>query len=665
MEIVKAALVGGRIRLSSDAHVPGLQNKIPGAGILKSGEWSIPLSVAACLLLRERFGERLRIDSSLSSWYREEVGTGVRMAKLGASADAELFRVPALAPALSAAFSARTYQRVGARFIAEGKRVLLADEMGLGKTLQAIGGVLESGVPGPYLVVAPKTATEAVWGRELLRWLDDGAVATFPEGRAARERVWSELEGLARPLYATLWVVVHPEMARVKSWWICRECGSETAVANVKKLQCQKDADGNWFGHDPRRTETRHDMEWPQLFEREWGAIINDESQRSLLRRRKTPTQVRNGMLQLRVREDGLKIASTGSPFNSRGELLWGTLNWLRPDKYSAFWSWAETFYEVGTDGYGRTIGNLRPNREEILWRGLDALVLRRTKTEVAPDLPPKTYIGTPLNDETAVHGVWLPMEGEQAKVYLQMFDDSVSTLEGGDLSAIGVLAELTRLKQLASASGRIEERMVKEKCARPEECPNGDGPKPHTHEVLRKFMIPQMPSNKIEYIIQMLDEMGYPESPAGKVVIVSQFTKLLGLVREALSPIATCSITGDVSQVQRDRIIQDFNARGGPHIMLLQTKTGGVAITIDSADHMVFLDETWVPDDQEQAEDRIHRVSNPRPVFYHYLRSLGSIDSAIAEANSELDQGGKRLLDGRRGIEFSKRVVELARKGV
>jgi SNF2 family DNA or RNA helicase len=653
MEPVIATKVGNRIRLSSGAHIPGLKNTIPGAGMIKSGQWSIPLTTTACLLLRERFGARLRIDRSLGDWYRAEAGAGVRMAALGARADAELVRVPELAPDLSAAFSARTYQRVGARFIAEGRRVLLADEMGLGKTLQAIGGVLESGVPGPYLVVAPKTATEAVWGRELLRWLDDGYVATFPDGRAARERVWNELDGLASPLYATLWVVVHPEMARVRSWWVCRECGSETPMANVKKLQCEKDANGNWFGHDPRRSDTRHDREWPQLFNREWGAIINDESQRSLLRRRKTPTQVRNGMLQLQVRENGLKIASTGTPFKSRGELLWGTLNWLRPDLYTAFWSWAETYYEVGTDGYGRTIGRLKPSMEQILWRSLDALVLRRTKAEVAPDLPPKTYVGTPLGDDegAATHGVWLPMEGEQAKVYRQMFDDSVAALEGGDLPALGVLAELTRLKQFASASGRVAGRTE-------------DG---------RPIFQPEMPSNKIDYITQMLDEMGYPESPTGKIVIISQFTKLLELVREALSRHFSwgindkriCAITGDVSQVQRDRIVPAFNERGtGPHIMLLQTKTGGVAITIDSADHMVFLDETWVPDDQEQAEDRIHRVSNPRPVFYHYLRSLGSIDSAIAEANAELEEGGKRLLDERRGIEFSKRVVELARKG-
>lgn len=96
---------------------------------------------------------------------------------------------------------------------------------------------------------------------------------------------------------------------------------------------------------------------------------------------------------------------------------------------------------------------------------------------------------------------------------------------------------------------------------------------------------------------------------------------------------------------------------------MLLQTKTGGVAITLDQADVMVFLDEMWIPDDQEQAEDRIHRVSRPRPVFYHYLRSLDSVDLGIALTNAERESVSKRLLDGRRGVEYARAVLKRTRE--
>jgi len=563
----------------------------------------------------------------------------------------------------------RTYQRVGARFIAEaranGAGCLVADQPGLGKTLEAIGGVVEAQTAGPYLVVTPKTATRTVWGAEIPRWMDGQTVVTLPDGDQAgskqRARRDAVLDALASsPRLDATWVVVHPEAVRARVYWICGVCGSQTPKKYGRvELKC---------GHDPELR--KNDLvvhEYPHLFSREWGAVIADESDRSLLRLSGTPTQTRQGMEMIRLRADGLRLAMTGTPTRGRPHLLWGTLNWLDAKAHPSFWNWVELFWELSSNGFSNyVIGKLL--REEDLWRSLDRYVLRRTKAEVAPDLPPKTYVGTPAipGDEDSPHGVWLPMEGVQAKAYEDMLETSVADLEDGSrVQAIGILAELTRLKQFAGASGK----MIKRQAWESEE-----------YRTIMHFQ-PSLPSNKFEYLVQLLDELGFPDEPTTKVVVVSQFTEMLELFARELpdrlqalsahtkTPIRRdqCPVllTGAQTGSKRESAIAAMNEPigSGSHLMLLQTKTGGVAITLDQADVMVFLDETWIPDDQEQAEDRIHRVSRPRPVFYHYLRSLGSVDLGIAITNAERERNSKRLLDGRRGIEYARAVLKKTRE--
>lgn len=659
---------GQRIYVTSNEPI-SLKGVVPGANFNKGRSggayWSLPLSLAACRILREHFGDRLEIGPGLWEWARAEVARSQKLRRLADSSDAELLRVPEVAPRLAKAMASRTYQRVGARFIAEGRNVLVADQPGLGKTLEALGGVVESGVAGPYLVIAPKTATTSVWAKEIPRWLDGQHVITVPDGRAERDRILNAFADLAeRARQSNLpeikhaldntWVVIHPEAARTRVWWRCGECPEETPRRYGKVvLKCD---------HNPElRRSNRIDHTFPQLFGLEWGAIIVDESDRALLRLSATPTQTRQGMELLRVREDGLRVAMTGTPTRGRPHLMWGQLNWLDEKRTPAFWNWVELFWELESNGYtDYIIGKLR--REDELWRSLDGFVIRRTKAEVARDMPPKNPMGSYLNpgDETSPYGVWLPMEGEQRKAYDQMMETTVAELpDGGRVEAVGILAKLMRLKQFASTSGTMEGGVFR----------------------------PQLPSNKFEFIVQLLDELGYPDSPSTKVVIVSQFTETLELFARELparlqalsahprSPLPDTMtpvlLTGNVSGKKRDAAVESINRPlgEGAHIMFLQTKTGGVAITIDTADVMVFVDETWVPDDQEQAEDRIHRISNPRPVFYYYLRSLGTIDEGIALVNTQRDYANKRLLDGRRGVEYARAVlrqtVEIAGGGV
>lgn len=647
--------VGDRIWLRSERPITGRSLGIPGANFSKvhGPHWSLPLTMDTCHLLRERFGSELNILPDLLGWAREqraeqrrskELRDGTRPVVLD-GAWAEEF--PKLFKAVT---KGRPYQALGAQWIAKGGNVLIGDTVGLGKTPQALAGVMESGVPGPYLIVCPKTAVEAVWAPEIRRWLPGHNVVTVPDGRAKRDAIlWSfwpvNEDGTrsmaAAPSMARTWLIVHPEMVRTKSWWICRECGSQTAKTHKpKELVC---------GHNAQKTTTEHEHDFPQLFLMPWGAIIADESDRSILRATGTPTQTRNGMELLRdswMREDGLRIAQSGTPFRSRPHLLWSTLNWLRPDEFPAFWRWAETFFNIEDGQYGgRTIGRLKSEREGLLYSSLDRIMLRRTREEVLPHLPKKLYIGTPLlpDYDASPHGVWLDMDPKQRKAYDQMLKTSTADIEGGTLSAVGVLAELTRLKQFSTCYGKME----------------GDE------------FIPQLPSNKFDYLVQMLEELGYPDDPQAKIVVASQFTKVLNLFGKEMEKTygekMVGYITGEVTGPRRHQVIDDFNRPlgEGMHLLFLNTKAGGSAITLDAADEMVVLDETWIPDDQVQLEGRIDNRRPEEKIVqrrYRYLRSANSVEAGIALTNMERGMFSHEVLDGRRGVGWAREVLEKAK---
>jgi SNF2 family DNA or RNA helicase len=652
--MIKLEKKGRRIAVySAGTPVTGMKTTIPGAYLTSGGYWTVPLSIESCKLLKQRFGNRLEVGNELKRWAHGVQENRRYMARLGKAKDAKLHNLPRLAPRLAKAMSVRRYQRVGARFLADNHASGLFDDPGLGKTLICMGGILEAEVPGPYLIVAPKTASDSVWKREIERWLPQPHRAvTMPETRLQRERKLT----LTRMTPYT-WVIVHPEMVMVQQWLVCQECSKRSPAKGKQQsvLDCGH--------HKTPQTKKINDPSYPRLFDINWGAIVIDESHESLIRRSGVTTQRRRGLDLLATRNDGMRIAMSGTPTDSKPHQLWGTLNWLDPVQYSAFNRWAELFWQKG--GYtGFEIGEFRKDREKMLWDSVSAISLRRTKAEVAPDLPPKVEIGTPLNpdDPDSPIGVWLEMDGMQARAYEQMEKLSVSELASGRLEAVTALAELTRLKQLACSYGDIASKRVRGKC---------DGsPIGNCHECAErgwhyedKFIYhPTLPSNKFNWIAENLEEWGYPKNPLTKVVIVSFYNGLEKHFKtKASNPLCT-AITGQTHPRYRRKIIDRFNSGDGPDVMMLNVKAGGTAITIDSADRMIFISETRIPDQQLQAEDRIHRVSNPRHCMYYYLRSLGTVDVGTALVNAEMRKDTHRLLDGRRGVEYMRHVLDLSR---
>lgn len=541
--------------------------------------------------------------------------------------------------ALGNALGNRSFQRDGIKFINKNRSVLVADEPGLGKTLQSMSAVVESGVAGSILVTAPKTAAYVTWPHELAAWFKDvapydewiilgGKMSKLERIRAMRQILkWDMGKNRIGPRQ---WVIVSPNYLRLKY-----------------KLDARKN-----FLYDENKDKivvpVREAL--PALVAIDWAAIIVDEAHQTLAGASgevKKQSAQRQGLGMLEVKDSGLRIALSGTPFRGKHENLWGILNWLFPEKYTSYWNWVQKHFFVYVDPItnARVVGEIKD--EKKLAQELDGIMIRRTKQEVAKELPRKRYGGTPLILPSGKPGpiaVWLEMYGQQKKNYESIVKSAMAELDGGTLMVNGVLAEMIRLKQFANSSGFM----------------GGD-----------KEFFPTFPSNKFDWIVDFLADRGIDGSGPGesKVIIASQFTKHIDLFAKHLrekNEIPVFTLTGKTTAEQRVELQKQFQTNKmpdgspAPDVFLLNTLAGGVSLTLDRADDVILIDSTFNNDDQEQVEDRAHRLSRlDHNVTIWNLCSANSIDESIAQHTYKMDGSIKKILDGERGVDFARLLLQ------
>lgn len=538
--------------------------------------------------------------------------------------------------------SMRQYQRVGAHFLRKVGCALLADEPGLGKTIQTLGTILAASVldrdgarpdPDYHLIVCPKVAVENVWRPEIRRWFQDQSYEILTlvgkvEDRQRRLRAFEPLPGTQH-----VFVIVNIESLRIKPVvgeakgrsdvirWSERRKNSVTGV--IEKVGCYYGAENGIL---------------PEIFSITWDTFVVDESHRALIRTKsgQAPcSQTRAGMI---VAQASRRIALSGTPMRGKPEQLWGTLNWLRPDLYRSYWNWVKQYFRLSSNGFSNYVIDtdepFLPDGEERLAKDLLGIMLRRTKAEVAPDLPPKTYAGWHLdeNADDSPLGVWLTLSPKQQKMLDQL--DAEGALYGTDGTQVlveGTLADYTRRRQIATSE----------------------------HEVVNGRLVPVAAGPKLEWLLDWI------EANDEKVIVVSQYTSILDAWQPAFAEATSVTkITGGVSDKRRTEAVDGFQ-NGDTQVMLLNTKAGGVALTLDAADYVVFLDETTIPDDATQAADRAHRVSRNHNVTIYFLRTLDTIEEEVAWVAAARQDVQQYLLDGARGVEAAKRIFYTTRKEV
>lgn len=601
--------------------------QVPGAKPVYKNEkfqyWSYPLTMDTCRTFRRVFGDELRVMPALSAWARSQIAADEAMEKIRSEDVSLVFdRLPRLAPNLHTAILTRSYQATGVGWMAMAGQGILGDEPGLGKTLQALSMLIESDAK-MILVTCPRTATRAVWAAETNRWAPTIMPFVAQGSRAEREQV---IQSFVEMPYDHKMLIINTEMVRAKRVEVCSLPPGEEREECAEGMSTRKHKHN--FIPEP---------DWPTLHKIKWDAVIMDESHRALASTKniqsKQITQVRFGAMNIRknVKPHGIAFALSGTPARSNLTKLWGTLNWCRPDVWTSFWNFAGTHFGVTEGKYGMVIAEgakvPRPLDDEQFKKAIRPYMMQRDKKTAAPDLPDITYTGAPPPDNPdGLTGIWLPMEGDQLKAYKAMERMAMAQIKGGTLTAAGVLAEITRLRQFAISTGLLESV---EKYTLVE----GKG---YLYNELQ--FEPTIPSNKIDWIIQfLLEREGYE----GKVVIASNFTQVIELLaRELESRLGMDSfqITGKTSDKRRLGIVEMFNdPRNKTKVCLLNTVAGGEAITLDKCcDDLVLLDPTWTESQEFQVVSRIHRVSRIHKVLVHRLFSEGSIDQWMAENTEE-----------------------------
>jgi SNF2 family DNA or RNA helicase len=539
--------------------------------------------------LRDVFGERLVLGDAVKAWGREARAAQRNLDTLATADDAELPIVRASNPTLHAYL--KPYQRADAAFMAAGAP-LNANEAGSGKTVETIASMIEAGDDkGPSLIIAPATSLETVWEAELTRWMPEGYEVFLLSGDYKLDK--QDVEDL---------------IAMV-------EYGSPLALVTTA-AQVRKGLP----------TEYHEDMKKPPT----WKRLVVDEFHKTgATNINGDPTKGTQFGRALRTIDRERTTFLSGTPTSGRPIRLWGVLNHAKPEIFTSKWRWAERWLIIEEDEFfvrggggakqtARKITNhLKPEVIDDFYPQHAQFIVRRLKKDIAPWLPPKRRID-----------VMCEMFPAQRKQYDAMERDAEVRVDGQRIVGKGILAEMTRLKQFSNAECLIEAGRV----------------------------VPKR-SNKLQYLIDKLDERGIrPQSkdvdPEGdeQAVVASQSKEFISYLHRELTlyGIPCEVITGDVKQKDRAEIQRRFQAGGptAPRVVLITTTAGGVAITLDRADSVHIMDETWDPDDQTQVEDRAHRISRNHQVDVYYYRSKGTIEDVIRVTTEGKEYTGKMVMD-------------------
>jgi SNF2 family DNA or RNA helicase len=293
------------------------------------------------------------------------------------------------------------------------------------------------------------------------------------------------------------------------------------------------------------------------------------------------------------------RIVLTGTPLENRQLDLWSIFRFLLPGLLGSRGAFEATLH---ADREG-TISRLRAQ--------LAPFMLRRTKREVAQELPPKVEMD-----------LICPLTDVQRSEYARICTEGLARL-GDDVGAamreksFGFLALLTRLRQT---------------CCDP--------------DMLPWLKAPLEDSGKINLLIEKLAEI---VGSGHKVVIFSQFVMLLDRVRAALirhfPELPRYELTG--MTLDRQKPVEGFQAAAGAAAMLVSLKAAGTGITLHAADYVFLLDPWWNPAVEAQAVDRVHRIGQTNTVFVYRMVTAGTVEERIQVLKASKRDLFDRLVDG------------------
>ncbi len=458
--------------------------------------------------------------------------------------------------------SLRQYQRDGLgwfHFLQQfGFGGCLADDMGLGKTVQVIA-LLEE--------------------RRLMRHASATNQSSKKGGRKStkRKRQRSEEQPAAVPpsLVVVPRSLVFNWKAEIARFAPQMRVLDQTGVDRARSTDCfnQYDVILTTYGTLRRDIVMLKDYKFDYIVLDEAQAIKNAHSETSKA---------------VRLLQGTYRLALSGTPIENHLGELWSLFEFLNPGMLGS----ARVFRD--RVGPGKVIDE---DSRKVLARALRPFILRRTKQQVAKDLPERV-------EQTVV----CEMSAEQQRLYDELREHYRATLlgrireQGIARSTMHVLEALLRLRQAACHPGLISEKY--------RDCDGG----------------------KLELLLEQLDAVC---QEGHKALVFSQFTSLLGLIRERLDQRGLVYEYLDGQTRDRQARVERFQTDEDCKIFLISLKAGGVGLNLTAAEYVFLVDPWWNPAVEAQAIDRAHRIGQTRKVFAYKLISKNTVEEKILQLQS------------------------------
>lgn len=279
------------------------------------------------------------------------------------------------------------------------------------------------------------------------------------------------------------------------------------------------------------------------------------------------------------------RLALSGTPIENHLGELWSLFEFLNPGMLGS-----ASVFQLGA-------GDLRnPDAEtrKLLSRALRPFILRRTKEQVASDLPPKQE-----------QLLYCELEAPQRRLYNELRDYYRKSLmrrvdqDGLGRAKIQVLEALLRLRQAACHPGLIDRNRTGEASA------------------------------KLDVVLPQIDEV---LEEGHKILVFSQFTSFLAIVRERLDRTGVVYEYLDGETRDRSRPVERFQNDPACRLFLVSLKAGGLGLNLTAAEYVYLLDPWWNPAVERQAIDRTHRIGQTRPVFAYRVIARDTVEEKVLE---------------------------------
>ncbi|HET9226184.1 MAG TPA: SNF2-related protein, partial [Thermoanaerobaculia bacterium] len=279
------------------------------------------------------------------------------------------------------------------------------------------------------------------------------------------------------------------------------------------------------------------------------------------------------------------RLALTGTPVENHLGELWSLLEFLNPGLLGASPLLRSRSEELRNPGSETRL---------LLARALRPFLLRRTKEQVAPELPARV-------EQTLV----CELPPHQRRLYNELRDHYRSALggkigeQGLGRSKILVLEALLRLRQAACHPGLLDPKREDE------------------------------PSAKLDLLLPQLQEI---LDEGHKALVFSQFTTFLALLRRQLDREGIPYLYLDGKTRDRQEKVERFQSDPDFPLFLISLKAGGLGLNLTAADYVYLLDPWWNPAVEAQAIDRAHRIGQTRPVFASRIVAKDTVEEKILE---------------------------------